>query len=295
MEWSRLYANLPDLPPVQAAEYSEPGAFGLLVQSICYCTRAESEGFIPHTQVPRFGGARLRQRVGALLGEKLWAIAEDGYVINPDIWCEERNLSDSAERKRVADRERMRTKRAADRERAEQGDSSATVSRDMSRDRRATGPATRSSDSRTLEKRREEQPPPTPPRPLWPAAVPDAKPEGEGEDPDEENRLAALVAEVRDLRPEWSSTSIRRALTHPDVAERDTGRVRAAMLAVAADPATEQPGRLKHDGPWWATRPASPPPPPRPAWCGECDENTRLTTGDPPARCDACHPLRRAS
>jgi hypothetical protein len=86
--WSRLYANLPDLPPVQAAEDAELGAFGLLVQSMCYCTRAESEGFIPLTQVPRFGGVRLRQRVAALLREKLWILAEGGYVINPDIYPE---------------------------------------------------------------------------------------------------------------------------------------------------------------------------------------------------------------
>lgn len=39
-------------------------------------------------------------------------------------------------------------------------------------------------------------------------------------------------------------------------------------------------------------------PPPKPPWCGECDEATRLVeTGDGMARCLACHPLslRRAS
>jgi hypothetical protein len=31
-------------------------------------------------------------------------------------------------------------------------------------------------------------------------------------------------------------------------------------------------------------------PDPKPPWCGECDERTRLA-GDPPGRCAACHPL----
>ena len=29
----------------------------------------------------------------------------------------------------------------------------------------------------------------------------------------------------------------------------------------------------------------------RPAWCGQCDEDTRLTDEDAPRRCPACHPL----
>src|SRR5258707_5031400 len=46
---------------------------------------------------------------------------------------------------------------------------------------------------------------PLPPRPLWPAAVADVQP-GEGdEDQDVAAGLDALVAEVREIRPEWSS------------------------------------------------------------------------------------------
>jgi hypothetical protein len=58
-----------------------------------------------------------------------------------------------------------------------------------------------------------------------------------------------LVSEVREIRPEWPSRSIRRALAHPDVTERGWGRARRAMLAVAADPESNQPGRLAHGGP----------------------------------------------
>jgi hypothetical protein len=36
-------------------------------------------------------------------------------------------------------------------------------------------------------------------------------------------------------------------------------------------------------------------PQPRPDWCRECDERTRMTGEDTPRRCPNCHPLRRAS
>lgn len=150
MEWGKLYANLPDDPRVQAAEAAAPGAAWLLVESMCYATRAERGGFIPHTQVERFGGgARLRQRVAALRREELWLPVENGYELNPDVWSEERNLSDSAEKKRHADRARIAAKRKA--AKAEQ------ESRDTSRDSRATDHATGSGDSRSLDQSREEK------------------------------------------------------------------------------------------------------------------------------------------
>jgi hypothetical protein len=121
MEWGRLYARLPDDIRVQAAE-TNGGAFGLLAESMCYCTSAESEGFIPDSQLRRFLGFK-PGRVAALVREELWLRDEkrDGYVLNPEIWNEERNLSDSAERKRQADRERVAAKRAAARFAAQNG------------------------------------------------------------------------------------------------------------------------------------------------------------------------------
>jgi hypothetical protein len=113
MEWGRLYARLPDDIRVQAAE-DNGGAFGLLVESMCYCTSAESEGFIPDSQLRRFLGFK-PGRVTALVREELWQRDDkrSGYTLNPEIWTEERNLSDSAEHKREADRRRMAAKRAA--------------------------------------------------------------------------------------------------------------------------------------------------------------------------------------
>ena len=113
MEWGRLYANLPDEPRVQAAE-DNGGAFGLLIESMCYCTSAETGGFIPDSQLRRFLGHKAG-RVMALAREGLWLRDDSrrGYLLDPEIWTEERNLSDSAEKKREADRKRIADKRAA--------------------------------------------------------------------------------------------------------------------------------------------------------------------------------------
>jgi len=125
--------------------------------------------------------------------------------------------------------------------------------------------------------------------------VADAQPEGEDDDHDVVPGLDALVSEVRAIRPEWSSRSVRRALAHPDVTERGWDRARRAMLAVAADPGSKQPGRLAHGGPWWSqpdTGPGSGDP--RPPWCGACsDERARQVDlpGGTVSRCPACHPL----
>lgn len=113
MEWGKLYAGLPADTHVQAAE-DDGAAFGLLAESMCYLTSAESGGFIPDSQVRRFLCFK-PARVTALVREELWVRTDGrpGYLISPRIWTEERNLSDSAEKKRAADRSRMRDKRAA--------------------------------------------------------------------------------------------------------------------------------------------------------------------------------------
>ncbi len=87
-------------------------------------------------------------------------------------------------------------------------------------------------------------------RPLWPSAAPDARPE-EGNQSGEQT-AEQLASAVRRIRPAWSTKSIERALADPSVAERPWPMVCAAMLAVANDPESKHPGRLAHDGPWWA-------------------------------------------
>lgn len=134
------------------------------------------------------------------------------------------------------------------------------------------------------------------PTPLRPVHT-DVGPEGENTDQEFAAGLHALVAQVRRIRPEWSTRSIRRALAHPDVTERGWDRARHAMLAVAADPESHQPGRLAHDGPWWNQTGPAGPGRPRPPWCGQddCDQRTRRlqrADGADGGRCPRCHPLR---
>lgn len=135
-------------------------------------------------------------------------------------------------------------------------------------------------------------------RGLWPTAVPDVQAEGEDSQDDETPDLPGLIAEVRAIRPDWSTDSIERVLASKSVRERPWPRTYAAMLAVAADPESDHPGRLAHDGPWWkAARPARSGPQ-LPPWCGECAPNRRLEdeNGADDGPCPRCHPANvRAS
>ena len=287
MEWGRLYANLPDDPRVQAAE-DDGGAGFLLIESMCYLTSAETGGFIPHTQVERFGGGpKKKQKIAALVREKLWIPVEDGYLIDPRIWTEERNLSDQAEKKREADRNRMAAKRAAAR----------SHNGHESRDSRATGlatdettnAATCSSDSRGPEKRREEIPVAVVSHP----SVSDAQ---ESDDDDIGELEAAAITAFLDrtsrlITPAESRTVAAKVLDraaakglvvhHPPryvAAAIDSERDPYSLLG-EPPPLGEILGRQA-----FAKRPS----------CGQCDPRTRMLLdefGQPGNQpCPACHP-----
>ena len=136
---------------------------------------------------------------------------------------------------------------------------------------------------------------PEPARGLWPAAVPDARAEGEDSQDDETPDLPDLIARVRAIRPDWSTQSIERALGSKPVRERPWPRVCAAAVAVAEDPASEHPGRLAHDGPWWRAA-LTQQRDPRPPWCGQCDEGSRMLgwDTDEPQPCPRCKQNPRA-
>lgn len=136
---------------------------------------------------------------------------------------------------------------------------------------------------------------PNPSTPLPPAAARASAPpvvtleEGEGEDQTQER---TLVAEIRAKRPEWSARSITRAIRQPDVAERPWPVIAAAMHAIADDPESRAPGRVRGDGPWWSNRQATVAAPLEPP-CGTCGPNRMVTRDDGRlGRCPTCHPLR---
>jgi hypothetical protein len=130
---------------------------------------------------------------------------------------------------------------------------------------------------------------PQPPTP----GEPEPKGQGEGDDPESQ-----LIGRIRTMRPEWSTKAIRRTLTDPGVLERPWHVIAEAMLLVAADPTSTAPGRLKHDGTWWAAaavharrEPVALDPP-----CGACGINRQVELEDGRlARCPQCHPMREGT
>ena len=271
MEWSKLFASLPDNPRVQAAE--DDGAAGwLLIQSFCYCTSAESGTFIPKTQVPRFGGQRLRQRVAALVREGLWIAIPDGYLLDPEIWNEDRNLSDSAEKKKKADRERI----AAKREAAKAGQNG-HLSRDMSRDSRMESDATGRRDSRTVDQIRSES-------------------------------LGSVVRDLsRRFAPAREDDDLLKAVID-SIHQRTSRVITADQAAVIADEilsgqdvknsrAYVQAAILREPNPaarWLPAEPSA-----EPERCGKCNPSRHIEdpiTGADLGRCPDCHPsLRKES
>lgn len=104
------------------------------------------------------------------------------------------------------------------------------------------------------EKNRSIKEDPPPPPEAESKADPLQDREGEDQRFDRPTRemLTAAVAQVLVLQPGWRADAIRAAMLAEVNAGRSPAAVAAAVVLVAADPATISPGRLKHDGPWWA-------------------------------------------
>ncbi|MFD9943213.1 hypothetical protein ACFWYW_14530 [Nonomuraea sp. NPDC059023] len=126
---------------------------------------------------------------------------------------------------------------------------------------------------------------PPPPNPPAAASTPDAEPTAA-------ERVGALVGELQRIRPEWQASTIQRVLADPKLSATPWSRVQRALLAVAADPATQGPGRVLHDGPWWTQQPATSTPSPR---CGRCSPARRIEGDDGRdlGPCPTCHPASR--
>ncbi|MFI9591248.1 hypothetical protein [Nonomuraea sp. NPDC052265] len=112
-------------------------------------------------------------------------------------------------------------------------------------------------------------------------------------DEQEVEGIMELVDDLRRIRPDWSTRSIIRTLTDPDVIERPWWIVRHAALALARDPITQHPGRLIHDGPWWPAAARAVDRPPVIPWCGTCSDPIRRRVEDAEVRdlgpCPQCH------
>jgi hypothetical protein len=114
------------------------------------------------------------------------------------------------------------------------------------------------------------------------------------------SEVEGIINEVRELRPEWSKASIRKALTDPAVQERPAAIVHAAMLAIARDPDSKLPGRLRNDGPWWqiARSAVLAPVNALPDWCGFCQSDSYRYFETDDGRvypCQVCHPKAKSA
>ncbi|GAA4626996.1 hypothetical protein GCM10023196_037480 [Actinoallomurus vinaceus] len=144
----------------------------------------------------------------------------------------------------------------------------------------------------------DQETPPLPPGPTdddepWPT---DDDHAGRGAPAAEVLDIAALITAVRELRPDWTAASIRRALKDARVLERPASWIPAAMLAVARDPETVAPGRLANNGPWWRTKLKLAVVPDK---CPDCNpfRHVEDRDGNDLGRCPRCHPsvVERAS
>jgi hypothetical protein len=105
--------------------------------------------------------------------------------------------------------------------------------------------------------------------------------------PVEVERLARMASSIR---PDWPVTSLKTALTnftdtHPERSYPDTAH---ALLAIALDPQSINPGRLTQNGPWWKANPVNDPRD-KPAYYGPtaelCRKPIALEDGTP-SRCN---------
>lgn len=269
---------------------------------MCYCTSAETGGFIPHTQIERFsGGPKKKQKVAALVREQVWLVVEGGYMLNPDLWTEKRNLSDQVEKKKEADRKRIAAKREAERAGRENGD--------MSRDSRATcratsdatSRATRSSDSRTVDRRRED---------LSTVDVVSHPPRRNARPRDDDDDLTSAAINAFLERTECVITADdARSIVAKVLARAPAGTrvIHPARYVAAAIANESDPYALLGDPPLLTEilpQPAQKPFTARPDWCGDrlCDRLTRRRehpeTGNDAGPCPECSgnlPDRRAS
>lgn len=103
MEWFKAWSNEPERPETQMLT---DAAFRLWHDGRCYVARTESDGFIPGTQLPRFGRHGTKRNASALVEVGLWQQTPTGYI---DLrWeDEQRSAAGMAEtRKRTAERVR---------------------------------------------------------------------------------------------------------------------------------------------------------------------------------------------
>lgn len=269
---SRTYVRVNDGLPEHRKIVAVGGdAAWLYVCGIAYCSRNLTDGLIPKGVVPRLSDRKQPAKLAAKLTRaRLWHDAghdckrcvqpdEDEYVVH-DYLSHQRSAEHiEAIKKKRADAGRAGGSKKAANARAASGDTETTDQDQQTSSNLLDGchdgvVANATPEAEAEEVLRTSQadaatPPPNPLLPADPSATVGAQAE-EGEEPGQINDLD-LIRQVRGIRPDWTAASITRALNAPAVLERPTALRGPALLAVARDPNSQQPGRLAYDGPWW--------------------------------------------
>lgn len=103
MDWFKAYSDESERPEAQGLT---DAAFRLWYDGRCYIARNESDGFIPGTQLPRFGRHGSTRNARALVDAGFWLEAPTGWI-DPRWEHEQKSAADmEANRKRTADRVR---------------------------------------------------------------------------------------------------------------------------------------------------------------------------------------------
>jgi hypothetical protein len=308
---SRTYVRINDGLPEHRKIVAVGGdAAWLYICGIAYCSRNTTDGIIPKAVVPRLSDRKQTTKLAARLTKAgLWHdVGHDcKRCSQPDV--DEYVVHDYLQHQRSADHIEAIKQKRAEAGRAGGSKKAANARRAAQEPKEAEGTRQTSSNlldgchdaavaNATPEAEAEEvlrtshtdaaTPPPTPPHASDSATTVAVQAEGEGEINEFE-----LIRQVRELRPDWATASITRALNHPDVQERPAELRGPALLAVARDPNSDHPGRLAHDGPWWKQaagggRPTAPPK------CNGCNPYRRIedADGNDIGPCPTCHPRR---
>jgi hypothetical protein len=271
---SRTYVRVNDgLPEHRKIVAAGGDAAWLYICGIAYCSRNLTDGLIPKGVVPRLSDRKQPAKLAAKLTKaRLWHDAghdckrcpqpdEDEYVIH-DYLVHQRSAEhiEAIKEKRAKAGRAGGSKKAAN-ARAAAADSETTDQAQQTPSTLLDGchegvVANATPEAVTEEVLRTSQadadtPPPNPLLPAGPSETASAQTE-EGEERGRINDLD-LIRQVRAIRPDWTTASITRALNAPAVLERSAELRGPALLAVARDNQSQQPGRLAHDGPWWTT------------------------------------------
>ena len=251
----QLIVNYGEDPQIRAlARYGRDarGCRDLYVQMLCYCKRNLTDGYIPSEEVgvlvypdsPKVGKRDAERLVEVGLAKHI----EGGYLLPGFLKRNKSRAQVEAESEKKAAAGRKGGIRSGQVRRGGEAETKQSASLEQANGKHV---ASECLNTEVIGHRSEvkDTPPNPPPHDdvPWPTAEPQT---GEGEEPERINDLD-LIRQIRELRPDWTTASITRALSAPAVLERPAALRGPALLAIARDPQSQQPGRLAHNGPWW--------------------------------------------